>query len=99
MVVFGRVLEIAPESQHTVHGGLVDPACSTNLANASTRLRLDQESMPLPGDMPPPPAFFFGSSAIVASVVIRSKATEAAFWIAARDRMVVRRYPCFSSAS
>jgi hypothetical protein len=49
---------------------------------------VDQKSMPPmpPPGMPPgaPPAFFFGSSAIIASVVIRSEATEAAFWIAAR---------------
>jgi hypothetical protein len=39
----------------------------------------DQKSMP-PGA---PPAFFFGSSAIIASVVMRSEATDATFWIAA----------------
>ena len=40
--------------------------------------------MPPPGSIPPPPAFFFGTSATMATVVIRSAATEAAFWIATR---------------
>ena len=48
--------------------------------------------------MPPPGMagageFFFGSSAIIASVVMRSEATEAAFWIAARTTLVGSMMP------
>src|ERR1700747_3285716 len=49
--------------------------------------------------MPPPPAgmplaaFFFGSSATMASVVIRSAATEAAFWIATRTTLAGSMMP------
>jgi hypothetical protein len=38
------------------------------------------------GGIAGPAAGFFGSSATMASVVIRSAATEAAFWIAVRGR-------------
>src|SRR5579871_3618780 len=51
--------------------------------------------MPPPGGMPPAPApaFFFGTSATMASVVIRSAATEAAFWIATRTTLVGSMMP------
>src|SRR6185312_8443496 len=48
---------------------------------------------PPPAGMPPPPAFFFGTSATMASVVIKSAATEAAFWIATRDSRILRDRP------
>jgi hypothetical protein len=38
------------------------------------------------GGVAGPAAGFFGSSATIASVVIRSAATEATFWIAVRGR-------------
>jgi hypothetical protein len=41
----------------------------------------------------PPPVFFFGTSATMASVVIRSAATEAAFWIATRTTLVGSMMP------
>src|SRR5205823_14592351 len=64
----------------------------------NSRERLDQKSMPPmppPGGMPPAPApaFFFGNSATMASVVIRSAATEAAFWIATRTTLVGSMMP------
>jgi hypothetical protein len=40
-----------------------------------------------------PGAGFFGSSATMASVVIRSAATEAAFWIATRTTLVGSMMP------
>jgi hypothetical protein len=44
--------------------------------------------------MPPaPPWFFFGTSATMASVVIRSAATDAAFWIATRTTLVGSMMP------
>jgi hypothetical protein len=50
--------------------------------------------MPPPGGMPPPAGeFFCGSSATMASVVIRSAATEAAFWIATRTTLVGSMMP------
>src|SRR6202163_2255613 len=61
------------------------------------RDRLDQKSMPPmpppPWGIPPPPAFFLGSSATMASVVIRSAATDAAFWIATRTTLVGSMIP------
>src|ERR1700730_11380860 len=48
---------------------------------------------PPPGGIPPPPAFFFGTSATMASVVIRSAATDAAFWIATRTTLVGSMMP------
>jgi hypothetical protein len=48
---------------------------------------------PAPGGMPAPPAFFFGTSATMASVVIRSAATEDAFWIATRTTLVGSMLP------
>jgi hypothetical protein len=41
----------------------------------------------------PAPVFFFGTSATIASVVIRSAATEAAFWIATRTTLVGSMMP------
>ena len=49
--------------------------------------------MPPPGGMPAAGAFFFGTSATIASVVIRSAATEAAFWIAVRTTLVGSMMP------
>jgi hypothetical protein len=49
--------------------------------------------MPPPGAMAGPGVGFFGSSATMASVVIRSAATEAAFWIATRTTLVGSMMP------
>ena len=49
--------------------------------------------MPPPGGMPAAGAFFFGSSATMASVVIRSAATDEAFWIAVRTTLVGSMMP------
>ena len=48
---------------------------------------------PPPGGTPPAPVFFFGTSATMASVVIRSAATDAAFWIATRTTLVGSMMP------
>ena len=47
---------------------------------------------PPPGGMPAP-VFFFGTSATIASVVIRSAAMDAAFWIATRTTLVGSMMP------
>jgi hypothetical protein len=49
--------------------------------------------MPPPGGIAGPAAGFFGNSATMASVVIKSAAIEAAFWIATRTTLVGSMMP------